>query len=58
MTCEGAVLIDKSMVDWCAEHIACLEIVGCGKAGHHAPEDRPKEIAEAISDWRDRHALH
>jgi haloalkane dehalogenase len=58
MTFEGAVLIDKSMVDWCAEHIAALEIVGCGKAGHHAPEDRPKEIAEAISDWRDRHGLH
>lgn len=58
MTFEGAVLIDKGMVDWCAEHIAALEIVGCGPAGHHAPEDRPKEIAEAISDWLDRHALH
>ena len=38
-------------------HIASLEIVHCGKAGHHAPEDRPAEIAAAISAWADRHRL-
>ena len=47
----------EKMADWCASHIAALEIVDCGKAGHHAPEDRPGEIAAAISDWADRHSL-
>ncbi|MFD9032509.1 hypothetical protein ACFVZW_15360 [Streptomyces sp. NPDC059567] len=28
-----------------------------GPAGHQAPEDRPKEIAAAITDWADRHGL-
>jgi haloalkane dehalogenase len=37
--------------DWCATTIAALEIVPCGRAGHHAPEDRPGEIAA----WADRH---
>jgi haloalkane dehalogenase len=45
------------MVVWCTTHIASLETVSCGQAGHHAPEDRPKEIAAAISDWADRHGL-
>jgi haloalkane dehalogenase len=59
MTFEGmpSVLIGKEMAKWCATHIASLEIVPCGEAGHHAPEDRPKEIAAAVSAWADRHRL-
>ena len=59
LTFEGApsLLIGNEMVEWCATHIASLETVSCGRAGHHAPEDRPKEIAAAISDWADRHGL-
>ncbi|WP_313861876.1 haloalkane dehalogenase [Mycobacterium sp.] len=59
LTFEGApsLLIGNAMVEWCATHIASLETVSCGQAGHHAPEDRPKEIAAAISDWADRHGL-
>ena len=30
---------------------------GTGTAGHHAPEDRPEEIAAAVSAWADRHGL-
>jgi haloalkane dehalogenase len=59
MTFEGApsLLITPAMADWCTSHIASLEIAACGQAGHHAPEDRPTEIAAAISAWADRHNL-
>jgi len=59
MTFDGSptLLITEAMADWCASNMASLEIVRCGKAGHHAPEDRPAEIAAAISAWADRHGL-
>jgi haloalkane dehalogenase len=58
MTFEGSpTLLSPSTAGWCASHIAALESVYCGKAGHHAPEDRPAEIAAAVSGWADRHAL-
>jgi haloalkane dehalogenase len=58
MTFEGpGLIINDNITDWCASHIAALEIVPCGKAGHHAPEDRPHEIAAAISAWADGHQL-
>lgn len=31
-----------------------LEVVALGPAGHHAPEDAPREIAHAITQWLDR----
>jgi haloalkane dehalogenase len=59
MTFEGSptLLIDTQMADWCATHIASLESVSCGQAAHHAPEDRPEEIAAAVSAWAERHGL-
>ncbi|QNE21845.1 haloalkane dehalogenase [Kribbella qitaiheensis] len=59
MTFEGSptLLITEEVTKWCAASIASLEIVACGEAGHHAAEDRPKEIAAAISSWADRHHL-
>jgi haloalkane dehalogenase len=59
MTFEGSptLLIGKEIADWCAANIAALEIIPCGVAGHHAPEDRPEEIAAVISDWADRHRV-
>lgn len=59
MTFEGSptLLITKDLAEWCADNIAALEIVPCGEAGHHAPEDRPQEIAAAISAWADGHGL-
>jgi haloalkane dehalogenase len=58
MTFEGSpTLLSAATADWCATHIAALETVHCGKAGHHAPEDRPAEIAAAIAAWADRHQL-
>lgn len=59
MTFAGSpsLLTTPAMADWCATHIAALDVVACGEAGHHAPEDRPGEIAAAISAWADRHDL-
>ncbi|MBE1877624.1 haloalkane dehalogenase [Myceligenerans pegani] len=59
LTFEGSptLLITPAMADWCRENIAALEVVHVGEAGHHAQEDRPKEIATAVSDWADRHGL-
>ena len=59
MTFEGSptLLITEAMADWCASRFASQEIIHCGKAGHHAPEDRPAEIAVAISAWADRQGL-
>jgi len=59
MTFDGSptLLIDKDLADWCNANIAALETVPCGKAGHHAPEDRPHEIATSIATWADQHAL-
>jgi haloalkane dehalogenase len=59
VTFEGSptLLIDDNLADWCAANIASLETVAGGQAGHHAPEDRPDEIATAINVWIDRHQL-
>lgn len=51
------LMIDAAAVDWCAANIAALEIVACGPAGHHAPEDQPGAIAAAVASWLDRHRL-
>jgi haloalkane dehalogenase len=59
MTFTGSptLLIGSELAGWCADNLAALESVACGAAGHHAPEDRPEEIAAAISAWADRHGL-
>lgn len=59
MTFEGSptLLIGAEMTRWCADNIAALDVVACGEAGHHAQEDRPKEIAAEIAAWLDRHDL-
>ncbi|MEV2274535.1 haloalkane dehalogenase [Nocardiopsis sp. NPDC049922] len=51
------LLITEDMAAWCASHMAALETEHLGPAGHHAPEDRPKEIGEAVGAWADRHGL-
>ena len=59
MTFEGSptLLIGEEMTAWCQATMPGLETVSCGKAGHHAAEDRPEEIATAISTWADRKGL-
>jgi haloalkane dehalogenase len=59
MTFEGSptLLIGEELARWCEENVAALDVVACGEAGHHAQEDRPKEIAAEIAAWLDRHDL-
>jgi haloalkane dehalogenase len=59
LTFEGSptLLINPETAAWCADNVASLEIVPCGEAGHHAAEDRPAEIGEAIAGWAERHLL-
>jgi haloalkane dehalogenase len=59
LTFEGSptLLIDPATAAWCADTIASLEIVACGEAGHHAAEDRPEEIGDAIAAWAERRFL-
>ncbi|MFI5588490.1 haloalkane dehalogenase [Amycolatopsis sp. NPDC051758] len=59
MTFDGSptLLIGERMTRWCEENIVALDVVACGEAGHHAHEDRPKEIGAEISAWLDRHGL-
>ena len=41
-------MMGPAVIEWSAANIASLDIVGCGHAGHHAPEDQPEAIAAAI----------
>ncbi|GGL39017.1 haloalkane dehalogenase [Nocardia jinanensis] len=52
------VMMGPALLEWCADHIAALEVERYDlPAGHHTPEDRPAEIAAAVSTWTDRHGL-
>jgi haloalkane dehalogenase len=51
------MMIGPEMAKWCRGNIAALDVVACGPAGHHAPEDQPAAIAAAIAAWADRHNL-
>ncbi|MBD0739107.1 haloalkane dehalogenase [Streptomyces sp. CBMA29] len=51
------LLIGAETADWCAANIAALETRHCGPAGHHAPEDQPRAIADAVTAWARRHAV-
>ncbi|TDD43265.1 haloalkane dehalogenase [Nonomuraea terrae] len=51
------LMIGEEMASWCARNIAALETEHCGPAGHHAPEDRPGDIAAALASWAARHGL-
>ena len=42
-----------AVVEW-ARTLPNLDVVPLGAAGHHAPEDAPREIAGAIGAWLDR----
>jgi haloalkane dehalogenase len=58
LTFEGSPSVQgPEMAAWCAENIAGLEIAPCGRAGHHAAEDRHAEIGDAIAAWAARHNL-
>jgi haloalkane dehalogenase len=43
-----------TMIDWARAHVAALEIQSLGVAGHHAAEDAPGEIGQAVATFVDR----
>jgi haloalkane dehalogenase len=59
LTFEGSptLLIGPRLHTWCSANIAALDVVAVGEAGHHAQEDRPKEIAAAVAAWAEQHDL-
>src|SRR6266545_2189376 len=52
-----ALLMGPDLIDWCATHIASLEIQRCGPAKHLVPEDQPEDIANALVEWMNRRHL-
>ncbi len=52
LTFDGVGLSNApAVVEWARGK---LDVVALGPAGHHAPEDAPREIAQAIASWLDR----
>lgn len=49
---QPGVLVGEAEVAWCREHLRTLEVVDVGgPAGHFLPEDRPQEVAKALTTW-------
>lgn len=58
MTVEpGVGMGSPEMAAWASQTFASLEVQPVGPAGHHAPEDQPDAIGEAIAGWMRRHRL-
>ena len=59
LTFDGSptLLIGPELTQWSQDNMAALEVTACGPAGHMAPEDRPHEIATAITTWATHHHL-
>ncbi|MFD6891897.1 haloalkane dehalogenase [Streptomyces sp. NPDC059957] len=52
-----ALMVGPELVAWSEENISALESEYCGAAAHLCPEDRPEEIAAAVTAWAARHGL-
>ncbi|MFE4261192.1 haloalkane dehalogenase [Streptomyces sp. NPDC056883] len=52
-----ALMVGPELVAWSEEHISALESEYGGAAAHLCPEDRPEEIAAAVTAWAARHGL-
>jgi haloalkane dehalogenase len=46
------------VVAWARETFAALDVVSLGTAGHHASEDLPHEIGNALATWMAQHRLN
>ncbi|MET0233639.1 MAG: haloalkane dehalogenase [Kibdelosporangium sp.] len=58
MTVEpGTVMGSADVAAWAKETYASLEVESVGAAGHHAPEDQPDAIGQAVARWLLRHEL-
>jgi haloalkane dehalogenase len=57
LTAEPGSLVTPQIEQWARDTVAALEVEGIGPAGHHAPEDQPDAIGQAIARWLVRHEL-
>ena len=58
LTFDGGRLSNATeVVAWAARTFPTLDVVPLGASGHHAPEDAPEAIADAIVEWLDRHGM-
>jgi haloalkane dehalogenase len=44
-------------IAWATDTFAGVEVEAAGPGGHHAPEDQPAAIGEAVARWLGRHSL-
>lgn len=52
LTFDGNTLSNApTVIDWAKRTLPRLTVEALGPAGHHAPEDAPREIANAIRTW-------
>ena len=51
---QGSPTGSPAVIAWAREHVRALEIAELPPAGHHAPEDVPREISAAIAAWLGR----
>jgi haloalkane dehalogenase len=55
LTASPYSLGSPALIDWAKAHVAGLEVASIGEdVGHHAPEDAPEAIAEAVLGLLDR----
>lgn len=54
---NGVGMGSDDAIDWATSTFANIDTVGIGPAGHHAPEDQPDAIGEALARWLRRHDL-
>jgi haloalkane dehalogenase len=57
LTIEPNGMVTADIEQWARENSAALEVESIGPAGHHAPEDQPDAIGQAIAGWLQRHRL-
>ncbi|MFI0937200.1 haloalkane dehalogenase [Streptomyces sp. NPDC021020] len=56
-TGSPTLAVTERTAAWCAANIAALTTIPSGEAGHHAAEDRPSEIASAVTAWAAKEGL-
>jgi haloalkane dehalogenase len=50
----GGLSSAQPTIDWATRTLPKLDVASLGPAGHHAPEDAPVEISNAIRGWLQR----
>ncbi|MDQ4095662.1 MAG: haloalkane dehalogenase, partial [Actinomycetota bacterium] len=57
LTFEPGAILTKTLIAWCRNHIASLEIEHIGPGIHYVQEDNGAEIGRAIASWMQRRGL-